>query len=85
MDATANARRLRQSQTLPEKMLWTLVRAHRLGGFKFKRQVPVGGYFADFVCEQARLIVELDAPRTRGERTMTPAAPRRSSGSATWC
>jgi len=51
MDATATARRLRQSQTLAEKILWGLVRAHRLGGFKFRRQVPIGGYFADLVCE----------------------------------
>ncbi|OYX94245.1 MAG: endonuclease, partial [Caulobacter sp. 35-67-4] len=37
MDKTANARRLRQSQTLAEKTLWTLVRNRRLGGFKFLR------------------------------------------------
>ena len=66
MDATATARRLRQSQTLAEKTLWGLVRAHRLGGFKFGRQVPIGGYFADLVCEQARLIVELDGAAHEG-------------------
>ncbi len=66
MDATATARRLRQSQALAEKILWGLVRAHRLGGFKFRRQVPIGGYFADFVCEQARLIVELDGAAHEG-------------------
>ncbi|WP_184715514.1 endonuclease domain-containing protein [Caulobacter sp.] len=60
MDTIANARRLRQDQTLAEKALWGLVRNRRLGGFKFKRQVPVGRYFADFACEAAKVIVELD-------------------------
>ena len=60
MDATANARRLRQNQTLAEKTLWKLVRNRRAGGFKFLRQVPIDRYFADFVCEAGKLIVELD-------------------------
>jgi very-short-patch-repair endonuclease len=60
MDRTANARRLRQTRTLAEKMLWTLVRNRRLGGFKFMRQIAIDRYFADFVCEAGKLIVELD-------------------------
>ena len=60
MDATANARRLRQNQTLAEKTLWKLIRNRRAGGFKFLRQVPIDRYFADFVCETGKLIVELD-------------------------
>ena len=60
MDATANARRLRRTQTLAEKTLWTVVRNRRLGGFRFLRQVSIDRYFADFVCEAAKVIVELD-------------------------
>ncbi|MFZ0270131.1 endonuclease domain-containing protein [Caulobacter sp.] len=60
MDATANARRLRQNQTLAEKALWKLVRNRQLGGYRFLRQVPIDRYFADFVCEAGKLIVELD-------------------------
>ena len=60
MDKTANARRLRRNQTLAEKVLWNLVRNRRLGGFRFLRQVPIDRYFADCVCEAAKLIVELD-------------------------
>ncbi len=60
MDATANACRLRRDQTLAEKALWKLVRNRRLGGFRFLRQVPIDRYFADFVCEAGKLIVELD-------------------------
>ena len=66
MDKTANARRLRRDQTLAEKTFWTLVRNRRLGGFRFLRQVPIDRYFADFVCEAAKVIVELDGPVHEG-------------------
>ena len=66
MDRIATARRLRRSQTLAERTLWTLVRNRRLGGFRFLRQHPIDRYFADFVCESARVIVELDGPVHKG-------------------
>jgi very-short-patch-repair endonuclease len=66
MDRTANARRLRQNQTLAETVLWALVRNRRLGGFKFLRQVAIDRDFADFVCEAAKVIVELDDPTHDG-------------------
>jgi very-short-patch-repair endonuclease len=53
------ARELRQTMTTPELILWQALR-QGLTGFKFRRQVPIGRYIADFVCEQRRLIVELD-------------------------
>lgn len=62
MDKISNARRLRQDQTPAEKVLWNLVRNRRLGGFRFLRQHPIDRYFADFVCEAAKVIVELDGP-----------------------
>ena len=66
MDKIANARRLRQDQTLAEKMLWKMVRNRRLGGFRFLRQAPVDRYFADFLCEAAKVIVELDGVSHEG-------------------
>ena len=62
MNPIPNARRLRRSQTMAEEKLWAIVRGRRLDGFKFRRQVPVDRYFADFVCLDAHLIVELDGP-----------------------
>jgi very-short-patch-repair endonuclease len=59
-DLNTFARRLRRDQTPAETLLWSRLRGRRLGGFKFKRQVPIGSYIADFVCSDARLIVELD-------------------------
>ncbi len=60
MDRIANARRLRSTQTLAEAKVWALVRASRLQGFKFKRQVPIDRYFVDFLCSDRRLVIELD-------------------------
>lgn len=54
------AKCLRREMTYAERVLWREVRAHRFAGFKFKRQEPLGLYVVDFVCYQARLIVELD-------------------------
>jgi very-short-patch-repair endonuclease len=36
------------------------LRGRGLGGFKFVRQGPIGPYFADFVCRDQMLIVEID-------------------------
>ncbi len=54
------ARDLRRSSTPYERRFWSAVRNRGLGGLKFRRQAPLGPYFADFLCEEARLIVELD-------------------------
>ncbi|KGP62206.1 hypothetical protein EP47_08925 [Legionella norrlandica] len=54
------AKSLRQRSTDAEIHLWYYLRAHRLKGYKFKRQVPIGNYIVDFVCIQKKLIIELD-------------------------
>ena len=46
--------------TESERRLWQKLRAHRLGGLGFRRQMPVAGYIADFACTGFRLIVEVD-------------------------
>ena len=43
-----------------ERILWQHLRAGRLFRFKFKRQQPFGHYIVDFVCFDAKLIIELD-------------------------
>jgi very-short-patch-repair endonuclease len=54
------AKELRGMQTGAEALFWEQVRAGRLNGHKFKRQVPIAPYIVDFLCSSARLIVELD-------------------------
>lgn len=60
MRNTGFARGLRQSSTLAERRLWDLLRGRKLAGAKFRRQAPAGRYIADFLCADARLILELD-------------------------
>ena len=57
---TPRAKRLRTDSTDAERLLWSRLRAHRLLGWKFKRQQPMGRYIVDFVCFDAKLVVELD-------------------------
>jgi very-short-patch-repair endonuclease len=54
------ARDLRRAQTPAEVRLWSRLRGRKLLGAKFRRQVPVGRYIADFLCKDARLIIEAD-------------------------
>jgi len=56
----SNARRMRHEPTDAERKFWFAVRGRQFGGYKFKRQYPVGPYIADFVCLEQKLIVELD-------------------------
>lgn len=55
-----HARRLRREMTDAETRLWFALRAHRLDGLSFRRQTPIGGFIVDFVCQDRRLIIELD-------------------------
>ncbi|TPJ53579.1 endonuclease domain-containing protein [Mesorhizobium sp. B2-7-1] len=54
------ARSMRREPTEAEDRLWRELRGRRLDDIKFRRQVPMGRYVADFVCAEARLIVEID-------------------------
>ena len=43
-----------------ECRLWFALRDRRFAEFKFRRQVPVGPFVADFVCYKVRVIIEVD-------------------------
>jgi very-short-patch-repair endonuclease len=51
---------MRSLDTDAEARLWRALRAHRLGGWKWRRQVPKGPYIVDFLCDQGGLVVEVD-------------------------
>jgi very-short-patch-repair endonuclease len=57
---TARARQLRDALTPAERILWAQLRNRRLKGLKFRRQVPLGPFVADFYCADLRLVVEAD-------------------------
>ncbi len=56
------AREMRREPALYERRLWILLRDRRLNGLKFRRQMAIGPYVADFVCLRHRLIIEADGP-----------------------
>lgn len=66
--SVGNARRLRRVMTLPEVLLWQVLRG-RPHGLKFRRQHPTGRYILDFFCNDARLAIEIDGQaHDRGNR-----------------
>tara|TARA_Y100000815_G_scaffold142746_2_gene129103 strand:+ start:27588 stop:27920 length:333 start_codon:yes stop_codon:yes gene_type:complete len=68
---------MRKDMTEMERRLWNQIRAHRLMGLGFRRQMPVAGYIADFACPQHRLIVELDGTQ-HAEATAMVADDKRT-------
>jgi very-short-patch-repair endonuclease len=56
----ARARNLRSNMTQAERRLWYHLRDRRFDGWKFRRQVSLGDYVVDFICQSARLIIEVD-------------------------
>ncbi|TMD29995.1 MAG: endonuclease domain-containing protein, partial [Chloroflexi bacterium] len=54
------ARELRKNMTKGERILWSRLRDRQVAGSRFRRQVPIGPYIADFLCHAPRLVVEID-------------------------
>jgi very-short-patch-repair endonuclease len=56
--------------TWPERRLWAMLRSRRLGDMKFRRQQVVGPFIVDFLCPEAKLVIEVDGESHvgRGER-----------------
>ncbi|QDV55150.1 endonuclease domain-containing protein [Rosistilla oblonga] len=59
-DNVSRARSLRQTQTVSEGVLWSVLRAKQLCGLKFRRQHLIGPWIVDFACPQKMLVVEVD-------------------------
>lgn len=46
--------------TVSEQRLWNWLRNRTFGGFKFRRQAPLGRYVLDFYCPALKLAIEVD-------------------------
>ena len=57
---TARARELRRLSSPPERKLWQILYEFRQRGYHFRRQHPIGPYYADFACVKAKLVIEAD-------------------------
>jgi len=56
----SRARRLRNEAMDAERSLWPHLRHRQIAGYRFRRQVPIAGFIADFASLEANVIVELD-------------------------
>ncbi|UPK27105.1 endonuclease domain-containing protein [Bradyrhizobium sp. 195] len=72
----ANARALGRNSTDAERILWSELRAGRLNGASFRRQVPIDRYIADFICHTAKLVIELDGGQHSSDAGERADAPR---------
>ena|SRR5579872_2710825 len=66
---TDRAKSLRHHSTDAERRLWGALRNRRLGGIRFRRQVVIGRYIADFCAAHPKLIVELDGGQHEDQKT----------------
>ena len=72
------ARSNRRIMPKGEEIVWRMVRNSGLG-VPFRRQMPIGPYFADFACPSARLIIEIDGPAHN-----EPAQGEKDKARQTW-
>jgi len=66
--AQRRSRILRNNSTDAERFLWQRLRGRQMGGYRFRRQVPIGSYIADFVSIDAKLVIELDGGQHQEKR-----------------
>ena len=57
---TILARNLRKNSTIQERRLWNLLKNRQFHNLKFKRKHPIGDYIVDFICKEAKVIIEID-------------------------
>lgn len=51
---------MRRNATDAERLLWSRLRNRQIGGARFRRQHPAGGFIVDFLCVDAKLMIEVD-------------------------
>jgi len=69
-----HARPLRRNATDAERLLWDRLRNRKLADHKFRRQATVGPYIVDFLCPEARFVIEADGGQHSDEADATRTA-----------
>ena len=72
----AQARSLRQRMSPPEARMWNVLRTPAFKLYHFRRQVPLGPYYADFASHNARLVIEVDGSGHTADSAITHDARR---------
>lgn len=70
------ARSLRKTAPGPERAMWRLLYSLRREGHNFRRQVPLGRYYADFACHSLKLVIEIDGDTHGGDEAIAYDAVR---------
>jgi very-short-patch-repair endonuclease len=61
------AKELRKNGTPAEAILWNQLKGRKMKGYKFRRQVTIGGYIVDFFCPELMLVIEVDGSSHNGK------------------
>lgn len=69
------SRELRKAMTEAEQRLWMHLRRSQLKGCRFRRQHPCGVYVLDFVCLEAKLVIEVDGGQHVQQMDREPVEP----------
>ena len=70
MNITEKARSLRKNMTKQERILWHFLRKKSINGLKFRRQYPIGSYIVDFICNEKKLIIEIDGGQHNEDKNL---------------
>jgi len=62
------AKVLRKNFTDTERLLWKYLRTKQMQGCRFRRQEPIGSYIVDFVCQEKRIMIEVDGGQHSAEK-----------------
>jgi very-short-patch-repair endonuclease len=57
-----HARNMRKAMTGAERVMWNHLKGRTFNGYRFNRQVEIGPFIVDFLCREAKVIVEVDGP-----------------------
>ena len=74
------ARKLRRDSTNAERTLWLRLRNRWLEGWKFRRQVSMDPYIVDFLCLDAKLVIEVDGGQHDANRAKDEVRTRYLEG-----
>ena len=79
LNPAQRSRDLRAQASEAEQRLWRYLRRKTIHGHRFRRQFPLGPYFADFCCLPVRLVIEVD-----GNQHAEPAQALHDSQRTAW-
>ncbi|MCB0834158.1 MAG: endonuclease domain-containing protein [Bacteroidetes bacterium] len=72
------ARKLRQSTTYSERLLWRGLRRKQILGYDFDRQRPIDRFVVDFYCKDLKLAIEIDGISHAGDEAQTKDRERQA-------